>query len=38
MQNAGQARAQGIYDSQNAWTNYGNQISGMIGNYYGGRK
>lgn len=36
MQNAGQARAQGIYDSQNAWTNYTNSMMKQAGNYYGG--
>lgn len=36
LQAAGQARAQGIYDSQNAWSNYANSMSKTIGNYYGG--
>ena len=36
LQNAGQARAQGIYDSQNAWTNYTNSMSKMAGNYFSG--
>jgi len=33
MQNAGTARAQGIYGSANAWSNYGQQMSGALGQY-----
>ena len=35
LQNAGQARAQGIYGSANAWSNYTNSMSKMAGNMYG---
>lgn len=37
LQNAGQARAQGIYGSANAWSNFGQQASSAIGNYFGQR-
>lgn len=36
MQNAAQARAQGIYDSQQAWSNYANSLTKTAGNYFGG--
>lgn len=32
---AGQARASGLINSQNAWSNYTNQLVGMAGQYYG---
>lgn len=35
LQNAGQARAQGIYGSANAWSNFGQQASSALGNMYG---
>lgn len=35
LQNAGQARAQGIYGSANAWSNYTNSMTKMAGNMYG---
>lgn len=35
LQNAGQARAQGIYGNANAWSNYTNSMSKMAGNMYG---
>ena len=36
LQNAGQARAQGIYGGANAWSNYTNSMAKMAGNMYGG--
>jgi hypothetical protein len=33
--NAGAARAQGIYGSANAWTNFGNSTAQSLGNMYG---
>lgn len=33
--NAGQARAQGTYDSANAWSNFGQQAMGAIGQWAG---
>jgi hypothetical protein len=35
LQNAGQARAQGIYGSANAWSNFGQQAAQTGGNLYG---
>lgn len=35
LQNAGQARAQGIYGSANAWSNFGQQASSALGNAAG---
>lgn len=35
LQNAGQARAQGIYGSANAWSNYTNSMAKMAGDMYG---
>lgn len=35
LQNAGQARAQGIYGNANAWSNYGQQMSSALGNFAG---
>lgn len=31
--NAGQAAAGGIYGSANAWSNFGNQAAGALGQY-----
>lgn len=33
LKDAGQARAQGIYDSQNAWTNYTNSMNKQANNW-----
>jgi len=33
---AGDARAQGIYGSANAWSNYANSMTKAAGNMYGG--
>jgi hypothetical protein len=35
LQNAGQARAGGIYGSANAWSNAGQQLGSIAGNYLG---
>ncbi|TWI04800.1 hypothetical protein IP90_00938 [Luteimonas cucumeris] len=35
--NAGQARANGIYDKSNAWANFGNQVVQGVGQYMAGR-
>jgi len=35
--NAGQARAQGTYDSANAWSNFGQQAMGAIGQWAGNK-